>query len=147
VSRIADPEVLDLLTRLVEKSLVVYEEDEQGRGRFWLLETVRQYARERLPADPDSDTLRRRHANCYLLLAAAIRKGPDFVLAATQVYLLALATIPGGGRAANGLGGSSCHQPPFRIAARSTRGKVRRLQNLQAVFVVPLPALWIPAAV
>ena len=41
-------EVLDLLTSLVQKSLVLYEEDEHGQGRFRLLETVRQYARDRL---------------------------------------------------------------------------------------------------
>ncbi len=35
-------EVLDLLASLVQKSLVVYEEDEQGQGRYRLLETVRQ---------------------------------------------------------------------------------------------------------
>jgi predicted ATPase len=45
VSAITELEVLDLLTRLVEKSLVVYEEDGQGRSRYRLLETVRQYAR------------------------------------------------------------------------------------------------------
>ena len=42
MTRIPSPEVLDLLMRLVEKSLVVYEEDEQGNGRYRLLETVRQ---------------------------------------------------------------------------------------------------------
>jgi hypothetical protein len=41
-------EVLDLLAGLVPKSLVLYEEDEQGGGRYRLLETVRQYARDRL---------------------------------------------------------------------------------------------------
>src|ERR1043166_975181 len=40
-------EILDSLTSLVDKSLVVYEEKE-GKGRYRLLETVRQYARERL---------------------------------------------------------------------------------------------------
>ena len=45
-------EVLDLLASLVQKSLVVYEEDEQGRGRYRLLETVRQYARDRLLSGP-----------------------------------------------------------------------------------------------
>src|SRR5205807_10416435 len=43
-------EVLDLLTSLVQKSLVLYEEDEHGGGRYRLLETVRQYARDRLLA-------------------------------------------------------------------------------------------------
>jgi predicted ATPase len=48
VSRITEPEVLDPLTRLVEKSLVVYDEDEHSKGRYRLLKTVRQYARDRL---------------------------------------------------------------------------------------------------
>ena len=42
-----DPvDVLDLLTRLVDKSLVVAEPS--GDGRYRLLETIRQYARDRL---------------------------------------------------------------------------------------------------
>src|SRR5207245_1636706 len=45
VGRRAD--VLDLLIALVDKSLVVVEEQE-GQARYRLLETVRQYARERL---------------------------------------------------------------------------------------------------
>src|SRR5439155_8972105 len=40
---IEDWEVLDLLTALVEKSLVQYEEQE-GTARYRLLETVRQYS-------------------------------------------------------------------------------------------------------
>ena len=40
-------EALDLLTSLVDKSLVAYEERE-GKGRYRLLETVCQYSRERL---------------------------------------------------------------------------------------------------
>jgi predicted ATPase/class 3 adenylate cyclase len=42
-----DWEILDLLTRLVDKSLIVYEERD-GEARYRLLETVRQYAQERL---------------------------------------------------------------------------------------------------
>ncbi len=40
-------QVLDLLTRLVDKSLVLFEEH-NGEGRYLLLETVRQYALDRL---------------------------------------------------------------------------------------------------
>src|SRR5258708_6450286 len=40
-------DVLDLLTQLVEKSLVVYEE-RGAETRYRLLETMREYARERL---------------------------------------------------------------------------------------------------
>ena len=43
---VEDWEVLDLLTGLVDKSLVVYEERERRRARYRLLETVRQYARD-----------------------------------------------------------------------------------------------------
>jgi predicted ATPase len=44
-SPIEEHEILDLLTALVDKSLVAYDE---SAGRFDLLETVRQYARDRL---------------------------------------------------------------------------------------------------
>jgi tetratricopeptide (TPR) repeat protein len=71
VSRIREPEVLDLLTRLVEKSLVVYEEDDHGQGRYRLLETVRQYTREKLAAEVRSDTFPQRHRDYFLALAEA----------------------------------------------------------------------------
>jgi predicted ATPase len=61
VSRITEPEVLDLLTRLVEKSLVLYEDDEQGCGRYQLLETVHQYARDRLLETGERERWRDRH--------------------------------------------------------------------------------------
>src|SRR5207302_5748066 len=41
--------VLDHLSSLVDKSLVLAEE-QHGRGRYRLLETIRQYAQERLEA-------------------------------------------------------------------------------------------------
>src|SRR5262249_10835788 len=44
-------EILDLLTSLLDKSLVLYEE-QGGQGSFHLLETVRQYGREKLNAAP-----------------------------------------------------------------------------------------------
>src|SRR5205085_8164307 len=67
-------EVLDLLTRLVEKSLVVYEEDEQGNGRYRLLETVRQYARERLMESGEGEPLRDRHRDYFLELAESFAR-------------------------------------------------------------------------
>jgi tetratricopeptide (TPR) repeat protein len=66
---IDQPEIFDLLTVLVEKSLVAYEEDEQGHGRYCLLETVRQYARDRLLEVAETDIVRRRHRDWYLALA------------------------------------------------------------------------------
>ncbi len=65
---IEDWEVLDLLTALVDKSLVVYD-DLSGTARYRLLETVRQYAGDRLLESGDGDTYRARHRDCYLALA------------------------------------------------------------------------------
>jgi tetratricopeptide (TPR) repeat protein len=62
-------EVLDLLTSLVQKSLVLYEEDEQGQGRYRLLETVRQYARDRLVESGQEAAQRGRHGDWFLTLA------------------------------------------------------------------------------
>jgi tetratricopeptide (TPR) repeat protein len=64
-------EVLDLLSSLVQKSLVVYEEDEQGGGRYRLLETVRQYARDRLLEASEGEAVRDRHGQFCLGLAEA----------------------------------------------------------------------------
>ena len=65
-------DVLDLLTALVEKSLVVAETD---RTRYRLLETVRQYARERLDESDEPGTVRTRHLDFYLVLAEDARPG------------------------------------------------------------------------
>lgn len=61
-------EVLDLLTSLVDKSLVVYEESE-GAARYRLLETVRQYARDRLLEEGATEEWRDRHLDHFLALA------------------------------------------------------------------------------
>ena len=63
-------EVLDLLTSLVDKSLVVYEERE-GAARYRLLETVRQYGMERLAQSGDAEEVRGRHRDYFLGLAEA----------------------------------------------------------------------------
>ena len=63
-------DVVDVLGQLVDKSLVVVDEVDGG-VRYRLLETIRQYARERLDASDDPVTLRRRHADHYVTLAEA----------------------------------------------------------------------------
>ena len=60
-------EVLDLLTRLVDKSLVVAEEHD-GRGRYRLLETIRQYGRDRLMESGDAEHVRTRHRDFFFVL-------------------------------------------------------------------------------
>jgi predicted ATPase/DNA-binding SARP family transcriptional activator len=61
---IARRRVVDLLARLLEKSLVVAEGE-----RFRLLDTVRQYAAERLEAAAERDTVALRHLDWCLALA------------------------------------------------------------------------------
>src|SRR5271166_3304837 len=63
--------VLDLLTLLVDKSLVVADES-RGRTRYRLLETVRQYALEKLGASGEADSMRSRHRDHYTALAALL---------------------------------------------------------------------------
>ena len=66
---IEDGEVLDLLTALMDKSLVLYDEDSQGRGRYRLLETVREYAMERLLASGEASVVRLQHRDVLTLFA------------------------------------------------------------------------------
>ncbi len=63
-------EVLDLLTALVEKSLVVAEVDSD---RFRLLDTVRHYARDRLDEAGGVTDAHDRHRDHYVALAEAAR--------------------------------------------------------------------------
>ncbi len=64
-------QVLDQLTLLVDKSLVVA--DDSGHGtRFWLLETVRQYAQEKLHESREGDDIRCRHRDHYTAMAALL---------------------------------------------------------------------------
>jgi predicted ATPase/class 3 adenylate cyclase/DNA-binding CsgD family transcriptional regulator len=62
-------QVLDQLTLLVDKSLVVAD-DRGGRTRYRLLETVRQYALEKLGESSEADAVRARHRDHYTALAA-----------------------------------------------------------------------------
>ena len=55
---------LDTLQSLVDKSLVRHTND-----RFWMLETIRGYAVERLTDSPGAQELRRHHAEHFLALA------------------------------------------------------------------------------
>ncbi|MFF0814198.1 protein kinase [Rhodococcus sp. NPDC003318] len=61
-------DLLDLLTALVDKSVVIREEA-GGSVRFRMLETVREYGNDKLDASGDTTELRRRHRDWYLRLA------------------------------------------------------------------------------
>ena len=65
---VQDSEVLDLLTRLVDKSLVLVEERRE-ETRYRLLETVRQYARDKLLEAHEPEIFRRRHRDYFLKIS------------------------------------------------------------------------------
>jgi tetratricopeptide (TPR) repeat protein len=62
-------DVLDLLGQLVDRSLVVVDTTAAGPVRYRLLDTLRQYAQERLAAGGAAQSTTRRHAAYYLALA------------------------------------------------------------------------------
>ncbi len=61
-------DILDLLASLADKSLVVSEQ-EDAQTRYRLLETLRQYARDRLEDTGGSAAVRARHRDYYMALA------------------------------------------------------------------------------
>jgi predicted ATPase/class 3 adenylate cyclase len=63
---VGEERILDLLGTLVDKSLVVAELD---AGRYRMLETIREYAGERLEESGDAAIVRERHLDHYLALA------------------------------------------------------------------------------
>ena len=66
---VEEGDVLDLLGRLVDKSLVVAEAEPEGSLRYRFLEPVRQYAQEKLDESGEADAVRRRHGAFFLAMA------------------------------------------------------------------------------
>ncbi len=74
--QVASYQVLDLLTLLVDKSLVLADST-TGRVRYRLLETVRQYALEKLSESDEADDVRGRHRDYYTARGRAARGSHD----------------------------------------------------------------------
>ena len=82
-------DVVDALGELTRKSMLSVVRIDAQRTRYELLETLRQYALERLPAD-EVDDVRRRHAVHYAKVAselAPVLLGRDELVARGQVDL------------------------------------------------------------
>jgi predicted ATPase/class 3 adenylate cyclase len=62
-------DVLDLLTQLVNKSLVIPDRESEHETRYRMLETIRQYAREKLFEAGEGDLVRERHLEYFLQLS------------------------------------------------------------------------------
>jgi predicted ATPase len=62
-------DVFDCLASLVNKNLLWQAEDSAGEPRFWMLETIQEFATECLEARGEVETIRKRHATCFVELA------------------------------------------------------------------------------
>ncbi|MBN8492991.1 MAG: tetratricopeptide repeat protein [Burkholderiales bacterium] len=76
VEPIEDFEVLDLLGSLVDKSLVMAEEREEGT-RYRMLETIRDYAADKLKGEGEEAEAAARHCEFYYRMAVEARDGID----------------------------------------------------------------------
>ncbi len=76
---------LDVLTQLVNKSLVTVEREDVEQTRYRLLETIRQYAQDRLLERGEVELTRDQHLNYFLQLAE--RAEPELRLADQIVWL------------------------------------------------------------
>ncbi|HYY34558.1 MAG TPA: tetratricopeptide repeat protein, partial [Gaiellaceae bacterium] len=75
---------LDILQSLVEKSLLRF-----SAGRYWMLETIREFASEHLQRDNDREQLLRRHADHYVALATRLAANDSDPLQPAGIRLLA----------------------------------------------------------
>jgi predicted ATPase/DNA-binding CsgD family transcriptional regulator len=78
-------DVLDLLTQLMNKSLVISEREQGQELRFGMLETIRAYALERLVESGEMEALRGRHAQYYGDLI--LNQASYGILSATALHL------------------------------------------------------------
>ena len=66
---------LDGISSLLDKSLLRQEKGPEGEPRFVMLETIHEYARERLEASGEAEATRRLHAEHFLALAEEAEPG------------------------------------------------------------------------
>ena len=71
-----DLDLLDGMASMVDKSLVQQVEPSQGESRFVMLETIREYAAEKLMASGDEALTKRAHAAYCLVLAEELPTEP-----------------------------------------------------------------------
>lgn len=66
---VSQDSAVDVITDLVDKSLVIYKEGNIDDRRYRLQETVQQYARERLQGSGVEEDVCQRHCDCFLAQA------------------------------------------------------------------------------
>ena len=68
-----DSDPLELVAEMPDVSLITVTEGADGEPRLGMLETIREYALERLEQDDDADSARCRHAEYYATVAGRPR--------------------------------------------------------------------------
>lgn len=74
-----DTDILDVIHSLVDKSLIRQEEAD-SEPRFWMLETIHEYALEKLAEHDETAALKNRHAQYFLTMVEEIEpklRGPE----------------------------------------------------------------------
>jgi predicted ATPase len=84
------PTTLDLVSALVEKSLLVQSEQPPGEPRYAMLETIREFGLERLAASGEEDATRAAHAAYFLTVAEHAE--PHLIASGSAVWVERLAT-------------------------------------------------------
>ncbi len=72
---LAGRDIVDDLESLLDKSLITQSEDSSGRARIGMLQTILEYARDKLDLLPEGADIRRRHAEFFLALAERAETG------------------------------------------------------------------------
>ena len=82
-------DLVDVVSSLLDKSLLIQRESKDGEPRFRMLEVVRGFALELLGSEGDLESTKRRHAECFVELGEAAE--PQLQGASSNVWLIRLA--------------------------------------------------------
>jgi predicted ATPase/DNA-binding XRE family transcriptional regulator len=112
-------EVVDVLSSLVSKSLVVRQDEGSQQARFRLLQLIRQYARSKFALHPDRVVTHRRHAEYYRDLVE--RAAPQLTGHDQHEWLLIIDREVGNIRPA--IAWSIQHQPEIALRTVTALGR------------------------
>ena len=79
-----DAPLLDVVAVLLDKSLIRQQTDDEGNVRIGMLETIREYAREKLAAAGEVEAMRKAHARTFL---AWVQQAADDLRAGPRQFL------------------------------------------------------------
>jgi predicted ATPase/DNA-binding CsgD family transcriptional regulator len=131
------------LSSLVDKSLVLSEDDGEGRRRFHLLESVRDFALEQITSSEEGESVGRAHARYFLELAE--RAAPELVGPAERAWFFRLEREHGNLRIAlRWLWGQGENEPALRLAGAlgyfwEVRGYLREGQQTLEEAIARVP--------